>query len=70
MKYARGGTRLLVSLLAVALAGGCSIHNDPHYNPYASPRGEPRLLESADRLAEQIEEGVNNLDRRLENAVY
>jgi len=55
---------------ATALIGGCSVQHDPDYNPYAPPGGEPGLMEAADRATEFLSESLDNLDMRLENAVY
>jgi hypothetical protein len=60
----------LAAAVLIFLTASCSVHNDPHYNPYAAPRGEPRLLESADAAMEAAEQALNNVDQRVENGVY
>ena len=56
-------------ILAAALAG-CSTTGDPSFNPYAPPGGDPPLLRRADAVMDGAEGALDNLDRRLENALY
>jgi hypothetical protein len=64
-RLAPGG--LLASLaLAVAAAAGCSTRDDPHYNVYAPNQGRPSLMQSADRLNSRLDEGLSDLDTRLD----
>lgn len=52
------------------LAVGCSTTADPHFNPYAAPGGDPPLLQRGDAAMDGVEQALDNLDRRLENALY
>ncbi|MBK9121131.1 MAG: hypothetical protein IPM18_16235 [Phycisphaerales bacterium] len=62
----RWGALAVLMLLAPL---GCSLHDDPHYNPYAPTGGDPTLLRAADELMNVAGEGVDNLQRRLDNII-
>lgn len=57
----------IATLIAV---GGCAVRDDPKLNAYAPNNGEPTLLEAAERVMEQAERAVHDLEGRLEYAVY
>lgn len=61
---------VIVSIFALAPLAGCSIHHDPHYNPYAPPGGAKPVLRAADDAVQLAEDAVANLDARLENTLY
>ncbi len=60
-------TTLAIATLALA---GCSTRHDLDYNRYAPPGGRPTLLQTADHLADLPGRALDNLDERIENAVY
>ena len=70
----RPRVRPALSLAALALASlalaGCSTRHDLNYNRYAPPGGRPTLLQTADHLADLPGRALDNLDERIENAVY
>lgn len=43
-----------------------STRDDPHYNVYAPNQGRPSLMQSADRLNSRLDEGLSDLDTRLD----
>ena len=60
----------VIAILWIALGLGCATRDDANYNPYASPRGEPTVLERGDALMDAAADLLDDLDERLENAVY
>lgn len=60
---------LFLAALLLALTG-CGVRNNLHYNPYAPPLDRPPLLEQGEKLIGAGETALDNLDRRIENAVY
>jgi hypothetical protein len=56
--------------MAIGLAGCASTRDDVMYNPYQPNRGNPSVMQSADRLMDAAEMGLGDLDLRLEHALY
>ena len=54
---------------ALLAAAGCSLRNDPHYNPHAPHNGAPTVMQRADRLANTAEQTLDNARQRLENII-
>lgn len=61
---------ILSSLLLVLLLSGCTTRNDPSFNVYAPGGGDATLLEQAEAGVNGLQWLVEDLDLRLENAVY
>lgn len=57
-------------VLSPLVACGCSTTGDPHFNPYSPPGGDPPILQRGDAAMDGLEQALDNLDRRLENALY
>lgn len=70
----RTATRLcLLVMLATCLTAplsACSTRHTRGYNPYARPGGAASWLRRADALIDQAAERLDNLDSRMENALY
>lgn len=61
--------RLGVAAILIAVSG-CSIRDDPRYNPYAPPGGGKPVLQAADDTVQSAEDAVADFDARLENTLY
>jgi hypothetical protein len=56
---------------AVALLPlGCGTRSDPRFNAHRAPATHPALLQRADGAVDAVGHALDNLDRRMENAVY
>jgi hypothetical protein len=71
MSDSRSAGRVLrLAALAAAMAlCGCSIHDDPDYNPYAPTDGDPTFTKRVDQGAEAVSQALDNLDRRFDNTI-
>lgn len=69
LRQRRSAALLAAVAVTLALLAACSLHNDPHYNPYAPTGGDPSLVRAADRIMNAAGEGVDNFQRRLDNIV-
>ena len=56
-------------VLLLALAG-CSVRNDVGFNPYARNNGDPTVMERLEEVIGLGDEALDNLDARLDNAVW
>lgn len=59
------GAIALLSLLA-----GCTVRNDPNFNPYARGGGDGTLMDRAEQAVEAGGQALDSLDARLENSVW
>lgn len=67
-KAARRRRGVLIMGLLLLLTG-CSVRNDPHYNPFAPHNGRPTVLQRADKLVRDAERGLDNAEQRFNNLV-
>lgn len=58
---------LAAGLLILA---GCGTRSDPNFNAYRAPGTQPGVLQYADGAVDAAGRALDNLDRRMENAVY
>ncbi|HMQ16461.1 MAG TPA: hypothetical protein PKC49_10840 [Phycisphaerae bacterium] len=65
-RLAAGRLRACLAIALAAAATGCSTRDDPHYNVYAPNQGRPSLMQSADRLNSRLDQGLSDLDTRLD----
>ncbi len=63
-------TTAAAAAIAAGLSGGCQLHGDPHYNPYAPHNDAPSFFDHAEGINGWLEGSLDNLDARMENAVY
>ena len=56
----------LTLAITATVAAGCSTRDDPDYNVYAPNHGRPSLMQSADRLNSRLDQGLSDLDTRLD----
>ena len=63
---------LTVTALASAVFAltGCSTRNDTHFNPYRTPGSSATVMQNADSIMDAAELLLDNLDRRIENAIH
>ena len=67
-RYCAAGP-VLLALSAWAVTG-CTPQRDPAFNPYAHQIGDRPALDALQHAADQLADGVDNIDRRLENVLY
>ena len=70
LRPARRSGLVLCAVLAALATAACSTRHDPTFNPYGPAPGERGALGTADAILEHAHDALDNLDRRLENALY
>jgi len=62
--------RALLAAAATTLAAGCAVRDDPAFHRYAPAGGDPTALQRAEAAVGSLEQALEDLDARMENALY